>query len=225
MGWDMSKCRQCNIEVRDNTHRCPLCNSVLEPDSESCNMYPNIKIKSRRFLLLSRIYLFLAIVTEIILVNVCMLTQVKPIVYMMAGIIMLYFYIVLRYAILGRSGYRAKTIVLIMLAILMFIAIDIIHGYNGWSVDYVFPAGIILVDVAILIVMGINHKNWQSYMMQQLFMILCSFVAVILCKVGVITKPLLSIMAMNISLIIFLGTLIIGGRRARVELKRRFHIS
>jgi hypothetical protein len=143
----------------------------------------------------------------------------------MAGIIMLYFYIVLRYAILGRSGYRAKTIVLIMLAILMFIAIDIIHGYNGWSVDYVFPAGIILVDVAILIVMGINHKNWQSYMMQQLFMILCSFVAVILCKVGVITKPLLSIIAMNISLIIFLGTLIIGGRRARVELKRRFHIS
>jgi uncharacterized protein (DUF983 family) len=107
----------------------------------------------------------------------------------------------------------------------MLITIDFLHGYNGWSVNYVFPAGIILVDVGILVVMAVNYKNWQSYMMQQIFMIICSIVALILCKVEVITSPIVSIIAMNVSLIIFLGTLILGGRRARVELKRRFHIS
>jgi FlaA1/EpsC-like NDP-sugar epimerase len=144
---------------------------------------------------------------------------------MIAGLIMLYGYIVLRYAIIGTSGYRAKTLVLTILAVLMLITIDFLHGYNGWSVNYVFPAGIILVDVGILVVMAVNNKNWQSYMMQQIFMIICSAVALVLCKVGVITSPIVSIIAMNVSVIIFLGTLILGGRRARVELGRRFHIS
>lgn len=221
----MSKCRQCNVEILDETQRCPLCGSVLEQTGDTENMYPDIKIKSKRILFLSRIYLFLAVVTEIILVNVCILTKVQSIVFIIAGLIMLYGYIVLRYAIIGTSGYRAKTLVLTMLAVLMLITIDFLHGYNGWSVNYVFPAGIILVDVGILVVMAVNYKNWQSYMMQQIFMIICSVVALILCKVGVITSPIVSIIAMNVSLIIFLGTLILGGRRARVELKRRFHIN
>jgi hypothetical protein len=221
----MSKCRQCNIEILDETGCCPLCGSVLEQTGETENMYPDIKIKSKRFLFLSRLYLFLAVVTEIILINVCMLTKVQSIVFMIAGLIMLYGYIVLRYAIIGTSGYRAKTLVLTILAVLMLITIDFLHGYNGWSVNYVFPAGIILVDVGILVVMAVNNKNWQSYMMQQIFMIICSAVALVLCKVGVITSPIVSIIAMNVSVIIFLGTLILGGRRARVELGRRFHIS
>jgi hypothetical protein len=221
----MSKCRQCNIEVLDETEHCPLCNSVLEPTVEVENMYPDVKVKTKRFVLFSRIYLFLAVVAEIVLINVCVLTDVESIVYIISGLVMVYGYIIIRYAIIGTSGYRAKTIVLILLAVLMLIAIDVLHGYNGWSVNYVFPAGIILVDVGILVVMAVNYKNWQSYMMQQILMIVCSVVALILCKVGIITSPILSIVAMNISLIIFLGTLIIGGRRARVELIRRFHIS
>jgi hypothetical protein len=221
----MSKCRQCNIEILDETERCPLCNSVLEGTEDLENMYPDIKVKTKRFVLFSRIYLFIAVVTEIILINVCMLSDVQSIVYIISGLVMLFGYIVIRYAIIGTSGYRAKTIVLTILAVLMLVAIDIAQGYNGWSVNYVFPAGIILVNAGILVVMAVNYKNWQSYMLQQLFMILCSIVALILCRIGIITSPILSIIAMNISVIIFLGTLIIGGRRARVELKRRFHIN
>jgi hypothetical protein len=221
----MSKCRQCNIEILDDTQRCPLCNSVLEVTDDMENVYPDIKVKTKRFVMISRLYLFLAVVVEIILINICVLTDVRSIVYIISGMVMVYGYIFFRYAILGTSGYRAKALVSIILAVLMLVAIDILHGYNGWSVNYVFPSGIILVDAFILVVMAINYKNWQSYMLQQIFMIICSIVALVLCKIGIITSPILSIIAMNISLIIFLGTLILGGRRARVELIRRFHIS
>ena len=64
----MSRCKQCNIEVLDETERCPLCHSVLEPTIEVENMYPDVKIKTRRMMLLSRIYLFVAIVAEAVLV-------------------------------------------------------------------------------------------------------------------------------------------------------------
>lgn len=49
----MSRCKQCNIEVLDETERCPLCHSVLEPTIEVENMYPDVKIKTRRMMLLS----------------------------------------------------------------------------------------------------------------------------------------------------------------------------
>lgn len=47
----MSRCKQCNIEVLDETERCPLCHSVLEPTIEVENMYPDVKIKTRRMML------------------------------------------------------------------------------------------------------------------------------------------------------------------------------
>ena len=166
----------------DETERCPLCHSVLEPTIEVENMYPDVKIKTRRMMLLSRIYLFVAIVAE------------------------------------------AKTIVLTLIAILILIAIDFVSGYRGWSVRYVFPAAIILVDAGILILMCVNRRNWQSYIMWQIFMILCSFVPIILYLTGIIYVPYLALAALGTSVFLFLGTLIIGDRRARVELKRRFHI-
>lgn len=220
----MSKCRQCGIGVLDETGRCPLCNTVLDGTDEMENMYPDIRVKTRKFVLVSRIYLFLAVVTEIVLVNICMLTDVQSLVYIISGLVLLFGYIVIKYAILGTSGYIAKTVVLTIIAVLMFVAIDFSVGYSGWSVNYAFPSGILLIDTGILVLMVINYKNWQSYMMLQIFMVLCSVAALILNALHIVTKPVMAIAALNVSAILFLGTLIIGGRRARVELKRRFYI-
>lgn len=220
----MSKCRQCNIEVLDETQRCPLCGSVLEPTVEVENMYPNIRLKSRKLVFISRLYLFCAIAIEIFLVNLCMLSEVQSLVYIISGLVLLFGYIVIRYAILGTSGYIAKTVVLTIIAVIMLVAIDFSVGYNGWSVNYAFPAGILLIDAGTLVLMAVNNKNWQSYLMLQIFMVLCSIVAIILNLVHIVTNPIVSIVALNVSVILLLGTIIIGGRRARVELKRRFHI-
>ena len=220
----MSKCRQCNIEVLDETQRCPLCGSVLEPTVEVENMYPNIRLKSRKLVFISRLYLFCAIAVEIFLINLCMLSEVQSLVYIISGLLLFFVYIVIRYAILGTSGYIAKTVVLTIIAVIMLVAIDFSVGYNGWSVNYAFPAGILLIDVGTLVLMAVNNKNWQSYLMLQIFMVLCSIVAIILNLVHIVTNPIVSIVALNVSVILLLGTIIIGGRRARVELKRRFHI-
>ncbi len=220
----MSKCRQCNIEVLDETQRCPLCGSVLEPTVEVENMYPNIRLKSRKLVFISRLYLFCAIAVEIFLINLCMLSEVQSLVYIISGLVLFFGYIVIRYAILGTSGYLAKTVVLTIIAVIMLVAIDFSVGYNGWSVNYAFPAGILLIDTGTLVLMAVNNKNWQSYLMLQIFMVLCSIVAIILNLVHIVTNPIVSIVALNVSVILLLGTIIIGGRRARVELKRRFHI-
>ena len=140
-----------------------------------------------------------------------MLSEVQSLVYIIGGLVLLFGYIVIRYAILGTSGYIAKTVVLTIIAVIMLVAVDFSVGYNGWSVNYAFPSGILLIDVGIVVCMSINRKNWQSYLMVQIFMVLCSVVAIILSLVQIITDSMLSVVALNVSVILLLGTLIIGG--------------
>lgn len=220
----MSRCKQCNVEILDETERCPLCHSVLEKTVEVENMYPNVRTMTRRLALLSRIYLFVAILVEALLIYLNVLSDSEMFWSAIPGLAMLYGYLVLRYAILGKSGYKGKIIVLTLIAILMVVAIDFVVGYRGWSVNYALPSAILLVDAGILILMCINRRNWQSYMMWQIFMILCSVVPLVLYAVGIVTVPLLALLAFAFSTALFLGTLIIGDRRARTELRRRFHV-
>ena len=220
----MSRCKHCNVEILDETERCPLCHSVLEKTVEVENMYPNVRTMTRRLALLSRIYLFVAILVEALLIYLNVLSDSEMFWSAIPGLAMLYGYLVLRYAILGKSGYKGKIIVLTLIAILMVVAIDFVVGYRGWSVNYALPSAILLVDAGILILMCINRRNWQSYMMWQIFMILCSVVPLVLYAVGIVTAPLLALLAFAFSTALFLGTLIIGDRRARTELRRRFHV-
>ena len=187
-------------------------------------MYPDIRMRTRKLVMISRIYLFLSIAAEILLVNVSLLLDWSSIVYLISGMALFYGYMVICYAILGRSGYIAKTMVLTALALAMLVAADFAVGYKGWSVNYVLPSGILLIDAGIVLMMIINRKNWQSYMMLELFTVLCGGVMLILYLFEIVTSPMMSSLAFNVSVILFLGTVIIGGRRARVELKRRFHI-
>ena len=187
-------------------------------------MYPDVRVKQRKMILLSKIYLFVAIVVEAFLIVVNHYGEFETAWSLMTGLALIYGYLVIRFAILGKTGYIFKTIVLTVMAILVLVAIDILSGYRGWSVRYVFPAAIIAVDAVILVLMIVNRRNWQSYIMWQIFMILCSIVPMVLYLIGVIAVPYLALAALGTSVFLFLGTLLIGDRKARVELKRRFHI-
>lgn len=220
----MSRCMQCNIEVLDDAQHCPLCQSALEHTIDMEDMYPDIRVRTRKLVLFSRIYLFLAIVAEIVVVNVSLMFQWSSIVYIICAMVFFYGYMVIRYTILGKNGYISKTVMLVAMSLALLVAVDFFVGYNGWSVNYVLPSGILLMDAGILVFIIVNRKNWQSYIMLEIFMVLCSGVMLILYVFEIVTSPFMSVVAFNASIMLFLGTVILGGRRARVELKRRFHI-
>ena len=161
--------------------------------------------------MISKIYLFCALLVEVLLIYINVVTESQIAWSAITGLGFFYGYMLIRFAILGKTGYRAKITVLTLMAILIVIAIDFLVGYRGWY-------------VGIIICMIVNRRNWQSYMMWQIFMILCSIVPVILIFTGIVTAQLFALIAFAFSLFLFLGTLIIGDRRARVELKRRFHV-
>lgn len=221
----MSKCKQCNVIIRDDAQVCPLCNCVLDADDEAENKYPDIWAKNHVLKLVIRIYLFAAIVLEAILILLNYYFYNGIYWSAIVGVIFAYIYVTLAYTVsYSRAGYRMKIIVGVAGAILLLVVIDHVLGNHGWSINYVFPAALLAMDVTILFLMAFNHRNWQSYLCFQIAMVFFSAIPVILSLTGYITVPFLSYAALAAAVFAFLGTVIIGGRRAATELRRRFHI-
>lgn len=221
----MSRCRQCKVEILDETERCPLCNSVLEFTFEVENMYPNVKTQTRKLVFLSRVYLIAAIWIASILFGINYIDKYRIGWSLVAGLILLYGYLLIRLAISGQTGHKLKIIILAVITVIMMILMDFIIGYHGWSVNYALPSCVILLDIGIMALMVKNRRNWQSYIMWQILMMLVSGGMVLLYIFEIITVPYLVGFTTMLSVFIFLGTIIVGDRRARLELYRRFHIN
>lgn len=220
----MSKCNQCNVEVLDDTKVCPLCHGVIEDSNEMENSYPDIRFRTKVKVLFARIYLFVAIAIELIFIGITFYRDLKPRYVIITGIVLSYIYAVIKYTILGKSSYKLRALIVAFVTIGSMTALDYFSGFYKWSVNYVLPSVIIALDLGVIILMIVNHRNWQSYMMTQIVMIVLSLFQFVLYGFGIITNPIVAYIASYVSLLLFLGTFIIGGRRARVELRRRFHI-
>jgi hypothetical protein len=221
----MSKCIKCNIEILDPGEKCPLCNAVLEQSGEKRTaMYPNARKSVRRFRLLENVVLFASIV---VMVGVILANYLwEPFVSwtIVIGLLLLYANVTLRLAILGQSGYMVKTLLMVFLGLVILLEIDALTGQNGWAVNYVLPAGMMLLDLALLILIIVNRYNWQSYLILEILQLLWSVLLLVLILLDVITHPVVTVIAIAFSVLLFLGTLILGDRPAREELKRRFHL-
>ncbi|MCI7108411.1 MAG: DUF6320 domain-containing protein [Lachnospiraceae bacterium] len=221
----MNRCQKCNVIILDDTDRCPLCQHVLQSDGGMAeNAYPNAIAVTKRFRFWENLFLFLSILVESLLVWINYSVNPEVAWSLVVGLILIYANAVFRMAVVGKSGYMFKTLTLVILAIVMLLGIDYLTGYRRWSLDYVLPCGVLALDLVLIILMLVNRRNWQSYMMPQLFTILLSLIPVILRVMGVIQFPYLVWIALAASVFLFLGTLILGDQRARTELKRRFHI-
>lgn len=221
----MAECKKCGVHITDDTDRCPFCRCVLEDDGiKGENVYPDTEEKVKFWRIVRKIILFLSL---------CAVGGMVIALYMGADIfnwtvvvalILLYVNVSLYMSITGKIGYMFKTLFLTLLALLILIGIDYFTGYNRWSFDYTLPSGMIFLNVVCVLLMIINRRNWQSYISFQLFNIFWSIVMAVLLKLDVIRQPVLVVIAVSASILVFAGTIIFGGRRATDELKRRFFI-
>lgn len=220
----MGKCKKCNVTVRDYTDRCPLCQCVVEKGEERTAGYPNIRLKETKRAVFSHIFLFSMLVISLVLIAINFGLDHQLIWCPIPIAALAYLYLVIRYGFMADAGYRAKMLVLILCGLLLCVLIDFNTGFYKWSVNYVVPIVFLIVDVAIVVLMIVNRKNWPSYIMFQLAMVMFCIILIVLWQTEIITAPLLSMITVGVNVLLILGTVIIGDRKAKTEIKRRFHI-
>ena len=111
-----------------------------------------------------------------------------------------------------------------LLGVAVVVLIDFLTGFSGWSVNYVLPSAFILIDVTVIILMIVNSRNWQSYIPMQLLIIVLSIIPFILMHFGISSDSIICLIALCVAVFVFVGSVIVGGRRAMDELYRRFHV-
>lgn len=216
----------CKVDILDKTDKCPLCNHVLEWDGEEyTDLYPNARIARRKYLFLENVFLFASIALWIVLFILDYTTDPKYLWSVTAGLVIIFANVVLRLTILGKSSYMAKIIWTILIGMAFLIEADLLNGNRGWGFNFAMPTALLLWDIAILILMlFINRRNWHSYIMDQLTALVACAVMLVLMLLGIITFPYYAIGVQVFTILMFIGTVIIGDRKAREELKRRFHV-
>ena len=137
---------------------------------------------------------------------------------------MVYAYITLKFSIQKHNGYQFKILLQTLLGVAVVVLIDFLSGFSGWSISYVLPAAFILIDAAIIVLMLVNSRNWQSYIPMQLLLIVLSIIPYILQHFGIAKNSIICLIALCVAIFVFVGTIIMGGRRAMDELYRRFHV-
>ena len=234
----MAKCRQCNVTISDNTTVCPLCQCVLEVDrgpaaagrkapvqrQHPLNEYPDVWLKQQRIKHLCNLILVGVLAASAVLAVVNFAFSRDSWWSLIPIAAMGYVYMAFRVIFVSKRGYRWKTFIPLILGLLLLLIIDLETGFYGWSLNYVFPAGILVTDMIIVILMLTNLKNWQSYIVMEIVTMAVSLIPMALWIAGIITNPLLSVIALVVTASLFVAALILGDRTARGELKRRFHI-
>lgn len=222
----MSKCKICKVEILDKTEKCPLCQNVVElTGNERADLYPNARIQRRKYQFLENVFLFGSIVLWIVLFAIDYITDPKYLWSFTVGLVIIFANVLLRLTILGKSSYMAKIVWTIIIGMAFLIEADLLNGNRGWGVNFAMPTAILLWDIAlILLMLFINRRNWQSYLIDQLTALLACGVMLVLVWLEIITFPYYAIGVQIFTLLMFIGTVIIGDRKAREELKRRFHV-
>lgn len=225
MGCIMSKCKICKVEILDKTDKCPLCNHVLEWDgNEKENLYPNARIARKKYHMLENIFLFASIALWVVLLIVDYVTNPEYMWSFTVALVIIYANVLLRLTILGKSSYMAKIIWTIIIGMGFLIEADILNGNRGWGVNFAIPTAVLLWDIALIILMlFINRRSWHSYLIDQLTALVACGVMLILMLLDIITFPYYAFGVQVFTVLMFLGTVIIGDRKASEELKRRFH--
>lgn len=216
----------CKVDILDKTDKCPLCNNVLEWDgNEKENLYPDARVARRKYQFLENIFLFTSIVLWAILFIIDYTTDPAFLWSFTAGLVIIFANVLLRLTILGKSSYMAKIVWTIIIGMAFLIEADLLTGNHGWGVNFAMPTAILLWDIALIILMlFINRRNWQSYLIDQLTALLACGVMLILMWLDIITFPYYAFGVQVFTILMFVGTVIIGDRKAREELKRRFHV-
>ena len=236
----MKYCKHCKVSIHNaKLQVCPLCQTVLddelpqefEEEKEYFMQlpgYPPASVLRKKYTMLLRIITFIAVCVMLLLafINYISYDRGNGILWAAiadAGIV--YLLITLWFSIFNaEEGHVAKIAVQCIVVSGLCVIIDVVLGFQGWSLAYVIPGLILLVNALIILLMLINIKNWSSYIVLQIEMVVISAALAALSYLDHIPGDLLTLIATTVSMIIFIGTWIVGGRVARTEINRRFHV-
>ncbi|MCR5542537.1 MAG: hypothetical protein K6F55_00185 [Eubacterium sp.] len=228
-------CNRCNVDVVDEAIECPLCHGVLELDDEDkvenisdmvskSSTYPDVTVSLKIMKLVIRIVIFASVIAGItvLLVNYLTFNGVYWSLIVIAGLV--YGNLTLLYSFRDRKSIQRIIQVQMLAAIVLLQILDYLLGSKGWSFSYALPILFVGVDVGMVVLMIVGIDGWQTYIMTEIVTFILSIVIFVMRLCGLVKGSFFMIIAIAVTGIILLGTVLFGQKMVENELKRRFKL-
>ncbi|UZT81851.1 DUF6320 domain-containing protein [Caproicibacterium sp. BJN0003] len=219
----MKYCERCNLKVRGNLERCPLCQGLLKGEGSE-NPFPFVLGTYQKNSLFFRILLLCTITIGIVsvAVNFLLPKSGKWSLFVIAGIGCFWLNLVL---VMYKRRNIFKTFVWeLFLISALCVLWDFATGWNRWSLNYAVPILCMAVMATLTVtarIFGIAPGSFLIYLCLVLLLNIAMFVSLLM---GLVMVALPTVLSVCMNLVLLTALLIFRGREMLAELHRRLHM-
>ena len=220
----MKKCYRCNVFIKSNVSKCPLCNGGIEDELDGENIFPIIPNIYKKHKLFFKSLLFLSILGSVLclIINYLVNKEIGWAWFVIAGIIS--FWITFITGIKKRNNFMTLLFVEIILILISSIVWDYFTGWHFWSITYVLPF-LCIAYITILFSLRIFLKNiFKDHIIYIYINSLIGLVPLYFILRDKLTTKWPSIICVIFSIFSILLLAIFNHKQMKNELERRLHI-
>ena len=219
----MKYCSKCQMKVQNQLNNCPLCGQSLESvEFEIERDYPEQFAKKRRFSIRkSIIFLAMMIISFSFISGIFQDFQWNWVFIITAATLYLTISAILGSRVKRNIGPNILTQVIGISA--LSIIIDYFLGYSGWSLDIIFPLGLMAGTTIITVMILLNSKRFTDLVIYQLMFGLMGIVILAMIYFQVILFRQIAIIGSYYTIITCVGLFFFADRQMIHELKKKFH--
>lgn len=219
----MKYCSKCQMKVQNQLNNCPLCGQSLESvEFEIERDYPEQFAKKRRFSIRkSIIFLAMMIISFSFISGIFQDFQWNWVFIITAATLYLTISAILGSRVKRNIGPNILTQVIGISA--LSIIIDYFLGYSGWSLEIIFPLGLMAGTTIITVMILLNSKRFTDLVIYQLMFGLMGIVILAMIYFQVILFRQIAIIGSYYAIITCVGLFFFADRQMIHELKKKFH--
>ena len=139
-----------------------------------------------------------------------------------AGII--YIWITVRYAINKRTNIAGHVMIQAIAISLLTTYIDYNLGFKRWSLEISIPIIIMIANITMFVLTIVSHRKYVRYAIYQLIICIFSFIPIYFMQKNMINNYILSYVAMGISVVNVILTIILSAKDVKEAIIRKFHM-
>lgn len=219
----MKHCDKCNIDVRGESTRCPLCQHKLTGESTP-REFPIVESIYKRYEKIFKLAILITSSMSVVslAINILLPSTGHWSLFVIFGVVC--FWVTTNICIKKRQIISQNIAAEAVLISILCVIWDSMTGWRGWSVDYVIPIIFSWAMVGLFVATKILKIRMPDYVFSFVICIFFGLAPFILCITGVTKILIPSVICIAISIISFITLLLYDGKELLLTLSKKFHI-
>lgn len=219
----MKYCEKCNVSIRGNLTRCPLCQNSLRGDAQPA-IYPDIPGIHKKFAMFFKISTLSAIFAIVVCMSIDIAINSHAHWSIFAAFGIFCSWLSMCVAIKKRRTIPKNITYQAVLISVLSVLWDYFTGFRGWSLDFVIPITCAAATISSVILEIIMEMSKDRFILCVGLNILFGFVPLIFYHTNNLRVFIPSIICISVSILSMSILLLFKGKFIAQELKKHFHI-